>query len=88
MKNFSEKEQIDYYKAVRAGGPWSNSYIKYESYGDEGKTLQIKEYLDEIQPYLKDIINDYKKADTWKIQSTIAVNFFSSKDNDEKCVMH
>ena len=68
MKNFSEREQIDYYKAVRAGDLWSNSYIRYESYGDKSKTLSIKEYLDEIQPYLRDIINDYKKADTWKIQ--------------------
>ena len=24
----------------------------------------------------------------WKIQLTIAINFISSKDNDEECVMH
>ena len=30
-----------------------------------------------------------KKYDTWKIQSAIAtINFMSSKDNDEECVMH
>ena len=29
-----------------------------------------------------------KKSDTWKIQLTIANNFISSIDNDEKCVMH
>ena len=27
-------------------------------------------------------------SDTWKIQLTIAVNFISSKDSDEECVMH
>ena len=29
-----------------------------------------------------------KKADTWKIQLTIAINLLSSKDNDEERVMH
>ena len=28
-----------------------------------------------------------QKADMWKIQATIAINFISSKD-DEECVMH
>ena len=37
--------------------------------------------------HLKDIINDFKKSYAWKIQLTIAVNFMSSKDNDEKCIM-
>ena len=41
-----------------------------------------------IRPYLKVIINVLKKAHTWKIQLTIATNFISSKDNDEKIVMH
>ena len=38
----------------------------------------IKEYLDEIKLYLKDI-NNLKKPDTWKTQLTIAVNFISTK---------
>ena len=33
-------------------------------------------------------MNDLKKYDTWKNQLTIAVNFMSSKDNDEERVMH
>ena len=38
---------------------------------------------------LKDIINDLKISDTWKIQLTITINFISSKDdNDEEHVMH
>ena len=36
----------------------------------------------------KDIINNLKKFDTWKIQLAIANNFISSIDNDEKRVMH
>ena len=37
---------------------------------------------------MKDIINNPKKPDTWKIQLTIANNFISSIDNDEERVMH
>ena len=37
---------------------------------------------------MKDIINDLKKPDTWKIQLTIAINFISSKDSDEEYVMY
>ena len=37
-----------------------------------------------MRPYLKDIINDLKKFDNWKI----AINFMSSKDNDKEHVMH
>ena len=34
------------------------------------------------------IINDLKKSDMQKIQLTIAINFISSKDNDEEHIMH
>ena len=64
-----------------------NKYIEYKSQGDR-KTLQ-EEYLNKIKPYLKDIINDLKKSDTWKIQLTITINFISSKDdNDEERETH
>ena len=66
----------------------SSNFIEYETNGDRNKTLSIEEYFIKIRPYLKDIINDVKKSDTWKIQLTIAINFASSKDNNEKCVMH
>ena len=42
-------------------------------------------YLYNFRPYLRDILNDLKQSDTWKIQLTIAINFISSKnDNDEE----
>ena len=63
-------------------------YIEYESSGDRNKNLSLKEYLDKIKPYLRDIIINPQKSDTWKIQLTIAINFISSKDVDEECVMH
>ena len=41
-----------------------------------------------IRPYLKDITNNLKKSDRWKIQLTITIKFIPSKDNDEERVMH
>ena len=39
--------------------------------------------------YLRDIINDVQKSDTWKTQSTITINSISSKyENNEKGVMY
>ena len=87
IRNFFEHEE-DCYKPVRVGSFWSRNYIEYESNGDRNKTLSVEEYLNKICPYLKDIINDLKKPNTWKIQLTTAVNIISSKDNDEVCVMH
>ena len=89
IKNlFEHEEEENYYKPVRVSNFWSNNYIEYESNGDRNKTLSVEEYLNKIRPYLKDIINNLKKSDTWKIQLTIANNFISSIDNDEERVMH
>ena len=54
----------------------------------EIKHYQYKEYLNKIRSYLKDIINNLKKSDSWKIPLTIAINFISSKDYDEERVMN
>ena len=67
---------------------WSKNYIEYGSNGDRNKTLSIEEYLNTIRPYSKDIIYYLKTSDMQKVQLTIAINFTSSKDTDEKCVMH
>ena len=88
MTLFEQQEEKDYYKPIRAGNFWNNSYIEYESSGDRNKNLSIREYLDQIKPYLRDIIINLQKSDTWKIQLTIAINFISSKDVDEERVMH
>ena len=56
----------------------SNSYIEYESNGDKNEALSVKECLNEINPHLKDIINNLKESDTWKIQLTIVNKFISS----------
>ena len=89
IKNlFEHEEEENYYKPVRVSNFWRNNYIEYESNGDRNKTLPVEEYLNKIRPYLKDIINNPKKSDTWKIQLAISNNFISSVDNDEERVMH
>ena len=88
IKNlFEHEKEENYYKPVRVSNFWSNNYIEYKSNGDKNKTLSVEEYLNKIRPYLKDI-NNLKKSETCKIQLTIAINFISSKDNDEERVMH
>ena len=81
------QEEKDYYKPVRVGNFWSNNYIEYESNRDRNKTLSVQEYLIETRTYLKYIIIDLKKSDTWNVQLTVAINFISSEDNEEESVM-
>ena len=63
---FEDEEEENYYKPVRISSFWSNNYIEYESNDDRNKTLSIKEYLNKIRTYLKDIKNIFKKFDTLK----------------------
>ena len=49
----------DYYKPIIARVAFNGCYIQYESKGDKGKNLSIKEYLNIIKPYLSDIRNDH-----------------------------
>ena len=68
--------------------------IEYESNSGRNEILSVDEYLNKVRPvlkflrFLKDIINNLKKSDTWKIQATKAINFVSSTDNNEERVMH
>ena len=68
IKNlFEHEEEENYYKPVTESNFWNNNFIEYESNNDRSKTLSVEEYLHKISLYLKDIINDLKKSDTWKI---------------------
>ena len=49
--------------------------IKHGNFGDKIQNLSVKEYLNGIKPYLKDIITDLQKSGTCKVQLAIAVNF-------------
>ena len=67
---------------------WNNNYIEYEDNDDRNKNLSVKEYLDKIKPYLRDIITDPQKSGTWKVRLTIEIKFISSTDVDEERVTH
>ena len=82
------EQEDDYYKPKRVSNFWNNNYIEYENNGDRNKNVSLKEYLDKIKPYLKDIIIGLQESDTWKILLTIVINFISSKDDEEDHVMH
>ena len=54
---------------VKSG--YNNNYIEYRSKGNEIITLE--EYLALIEPYLRELINDYKSKGEWKIQLTAQI---------------
>ena len=55
-------QEDDYCKPVKVGNFWNNNYIKYKSNNDRYKPLSIREYLNKIEPYLKNITIDLQ---TW-----------------------
>ena len=70
---------------VKSG--YNNNYIEYRSEGNEIFTFE--EYLDLIEPYLRELINDYKSKGEWKIQLAAQINFISSRPgSDETRAMH
>ena len=75
-------------KPVKTINAFINDYVQYESIRDKDKSLSIKENIDKIRPYLSDVINDHKTQGEWKVQSAMAINFFSSKDSEETRTMH
>ena len=87
IRNLFEHEEEDYYKPVQIEIFWSNNFIEYESKGDRNKTGPIEGYLFKIRLYVKGILNNLQKSDTWKIELTVAINFVSSKDYYKKGVI-
>ena len=72
-------------KIVKSG--YNNNYVQYGSEGD--KLLTTEEYLALIEPYLRELINDYKSKGEWKIQLTAQINFISLRpDSNETLIMH
>ena len=67
----------DYYKPTLVKSGYNSNYTRYESKGD--KILTVKEYLSLIEPYLADMINNYKSKGEWKVQLTAEINFISLK---------
>ena len=70
---------------VKSG--YNNNYIEYRSEGDKLLTTEV--YLNLIEPYLRELINDHKNKGECKIQLTAQINFISLRPgSDETRVMH
>ena len=77
----------DYYKPKLNKSDCNKNYAQYESKGD--KILSLKEYLNLIEKYLRELLEEYKQKGEWKVQLTIEVNFISLKPgSDETRIMY
>ena len=80
IRNFFEQDLWtrlfeDHFKPVRVHNFWNNICLAYEDGDDDRtKTLPFVEYLHETKPYVKNIINNLKKFDTWKMNLTVVIN--------------
>ena len=72
------------YKPAIVKSGYNNNYIEYESNRDSTST--IEEYLPLIEPYLRELINDYKSKGEWKIQLTAQINFISLRPDSNETV--
>ena len=58
IENVQDLFKILIYKPTIVKSGYNNNYIEYRSEGD--KLLTVEEYLALIEPYLRELINDYK----------------------------
>ena len=65
IENVQDLFKISIYKPTIVKSGYNNNYIEYRSEGD--KLLTIEEYLNLIEPYLRELINDHKNKGEWKI---------------------
>ena len=63
--DFEYKGIKDYYKPKLNKSGYNKNYAQYESKGD--KILSLKEYLNLIEKYLRELIEEYKLKGEWKV---------------------
>ena len=81
-------EEDDYYKPKEVKRAFDGGYVLYESRGASDERLSIDEYFNIIRPYLKDLIDDHKSKDEWKIKLSMRIIFVSFTDANETHEMH
>ena len=87
-KKLNKSEEEGYYRLKREWDFVNNRCIEYESNAERNENVSLKEYLDKIKPYLRDLITDLLESDTWKNPLALIINFISSKDAEKERVMH
>ena len=55
----------DYYKSKLNKSGYNKNYAQYESKGD--KILSLKEYLNLIEKYLRELLEEYKQKGEWQV---------------------
>ena len=73
IENVQDLFKILIYKPTIVKSGYNNNYIEYRSEADQ--LLTVEEYLALIEPYLRELINDYKSKGEWKIQLTAQILF-------------
>ena len=68
IENVQDLFKVLIYKRTIVKSGYNNNYNEYRSEGD--KSLTIEEYLNLIEPYLRELINNHKNKGEWKIQLT------------------
>ena len=58
IENVQDLFKISIYKPTIVKNGYNNNYIEYRS--EDDKLLTIEEYLNLIEPYLRELINDHK----------------------------
>ena len=61
---FDNIDDDDYYRPILVKSYFDKNYKYYESRDDKDKKLSIKQYIDMIKPYLRDLINENKAIET------------------------
>ena len=79
-KLFNKINEEDNYKPIKTKKASDDDYMEYESRGDKDNNLSLVEYLNIIRPYLRDMIDNHKTHNEWKIQLVMKINFISSSD--------
>ena len=87
IENVQDLFKISIYKPTIVKSGYNNNYIEYRREGDKLST--IEEYLNLIENYLRELINDHKNKGEWKIQLMAQINFISLRPGStETRVMH
>ena len=73
----------DHCKPIKVVNAFNSNYIEFESNNDMNKSLSVKENLNNIRPYLSDLINDLKTQGKWKIELTVEIGFMPSEDSED-----
>ena len=85
---FNKISEEDYYGPIKIRDSFDEDYIEYESRGDKDNNLSLEEYFNIIRLYLRDMIDNYEAHNEWKIQLIMKINYISSLDINDTCIMH